>query len=160
MKRCEPAASVVASRAVPHERLELVIGNRPEELARVAARLDDLAARRGLPVDAVADMHVALEEILANVLSHAYDDEAAHEIRVSFGVYADALEAAVEDDGRPFDPLTIPPPDLSSPLAEREVGGLGIHLVRKLMSEVTYRRIGDRNRLVLTKAFGAGPDPR
>ena len=140
----------------PLERVEVMIASRPEELARVTARLDDLAARRGLPPDAVADMSVALDEVLANVLSHAYDDAGAHEIRIALAVYPDALRAEIEDDGRPFDPLTVAAPDRATPLAERGVGGLGIHFVRSLMSEVAYRRIGDRNRLVLTKALVAG----
>ena len=77
-------------------------------------------------------------------------------------VYPDALQAEVEDDGRPFDPLTVAPPDRTAPLAERKIGGLGIHFVRNLMSDVAYQRIGDRNRLVLTKALiadnGTGND--
>ena len=147
----------MAGRGPPLERIEIVIANRPEELARVAARLDDLAARRGLPPDAVADMNVALDEILANVLGHAYDDAGAHEIRIVLAVYPGALEAEVEDDGRPFDPLTVAPPDRTAPLAEREVGGFGIHFVRSLLSGLAYQRVGDRNRLVLTKALIAGP---
>jgi serine/threonine-protein kinase RsbW/sigma-B regulation protein RsbU (phosphoserine phosphatase) len=147
----------VASRARPLERVEMVIANRVEELARVAARLDDLAARRGLPHDAVVDMNVALDEVLKNVLSHAYDDAGAHEIRIGLAVYAGALEAEVEDDGRPFDPLTVAPPDRRAPLAARKVGGLGIHLMRNLMSDVAYRRVGERNRLVLIKALAADP---
>jgi len=160
MKRRETGASAVAGGAAPLERVELAIANRAEELARVAAQLDDLAARCGLPGGAVADMHVALDEILANILSHAYDDGAAHEIRIAFAVYPGALRAEVEDDGRPFDPLAAAPPDRTAPLAEREVGGLGIHFVRSLMSEVAYSRVGDRNRLVLTRALAAGPDGR
>jgi anti-sigma regulatory factor (Ser/Thr protein kinase) len=134
------------------ERIEMVIASRPEELARVAERLDDLGVRRGLPRDAVADMNVALDEVLTNVFSHAYDDAAAHEIRIVLAVYPDALQAEIEDDGRPFDPRTVPAPDRGAPLAERKVGGLGIHFVRSLMSEVTYARVGGRNRLVLRKA--------
>lgn len=160
MKRRGPGASAAAARPAALERLELVIANRVEELTRVATQLDDLAARHGLPGDAVADMHVALDEVLANVLSHAYDDAATHEIRVALVVYPGALEAEVEDDGRAFDPLTVPAPDRSSPLAEREVGGLGIHFVRNLLSGLAYSRVGDRNRLVLTKAFGADPGGR
>jgi len=156
MKRRTPGASPAASRGPPLERIEMVIANRPEELARVAARLDELAARRGLPPDAVADMNVALDEVLANVLSHAYDDTGVHEIRVALSVYPDALQAEVEDDGRPFDPLTVAPPDRTAPLAERQIGGVGIHFVRQLMSELAYRRIGDRNRLMLIKALTPG----
>jgi anti-sigma regulatory factor (Ser/Thr protein kinase) len=156
MKRRQPVASALASRAPPLERVEMVIVNRAAELARVAARLDDLAARLGVPADAVADMNVALDEVLTNVLSHAYVDAGTHEIRIALAVYRDALEAEVEDDGRPFDPLTVAPPERRSPLAAREAGGLGIHFIRNLMSQVTYRRIGDRNRLVLTKALAGG----
>src|SRR5262245_2332899 len=146
----------MVTRGSPLERVEVVIANRPEELARVAALLNDLAARRALPPYAVADMNVALDEVLANILSHAYDDARAHEIRVVLAVYPGALQAEVEDDGRPFDPLTVTPPERTTPLAEREVGGLGIHFVRNLLSDVAYQRVGDRNRLVLTKALGAG----
>ena len=137
----------------PLELIEMMIANRVEELARVAACLDDLGTRRGLPRDAVADLHVALDEVLTNVLSHGYDDAGAHEIRIALAVFPGALQAEVEDDGRPFDPLKIAPPDRTAPLAERKVGGLGIHFVRSLMSELAYQRIGGRNRLVLTRTF-------
>ena len=147
----------MATRGPPLERIEMVIVSRPEELARVTARLDDLAARRGLPPDAVADMNVALDEVLTNVLSHAYEDAGTHEVRIALAVYPDALEAEVEDDGRPFDPLTVASPDRTAPLAERQLGGLGIHFVRNLLSGLAYQRVGDRNRLVLTKALIASP---
>lgn len=150
-------ARAMATRGPARERTEMVIANRPEELARVAAQLDDLGVRLGLPRDAVADMNVSLDEVLTNVLSHAYDDAGVHEIRIALAVYPDALEAEVEDDGRPFDPLTVAPPDRGAPLAERKVGGLGIHFMRNLLSGLAYQRIGNRNRLVLTKALVAGP---
>jgi serine/threonine-protein kinase RsbW len=147
----------MATTAPPLERIEMVIANRVEELARVTARLDDLGMRRGLPRDTVADLHVALDEVLTNVLSHAYDDPGAHEIRIVLAVYPGALQAEIEDDGRPFDPLTVAPPDRAAPLGERKLGGLGIHFVRNLLSNLAYQRIGARNRLVLTKSLVAGP---
>jgi len=57
----------------------------------------------------------------------------------------------VEDDGKPFDPLQAPPPDLSLPLERRPIGGLGIHLIRNLMDEVSYARVGGRNVLKMVK---------
>jgi serine/threonine-protein kinase RsbW len=62
----------------------------------------------------------------------------------------------VHDSPWPFDPLTVAPPDRTAPLAERKVGGFGIHFVRNLLIELAYQRIGDRNRLVLTKSLSAG----
>ena len=57
------------------------------------------------------------------------------------------LSATVSDDGKPFDPLSLPEPDIHAPIEERKVGGLGIHLLRKLMDTVEYRRTGERNEL-------------
>ncbi|MET0851484.1 MAG: ATP-binding protein [Candidatus Rokuibacteriota bacterium] len=120
-------------------------------IAMVMQLVDDLAAECDLPASAVTDMQVALDEVLANIVSYAHPDGSAHDIRVRLTVTGSVLEAEVEDDGQPFDPLTAPAPDLSAPLADRQVGGLGIHFVKRLMSEVRYARVGDRNRLVLRR---------
>jgi serine/threonine-protein kinase RsbW len=120
-------------------------------IATVMQLVDDLAAECALPAPAVTDMQVALDEVLANIVSYAHTDGSTHDIRVRLTVTPGVLEAEVEDDGRPVDPLTVPTPDLSAPLGERQVGGLGIHFVKRLMSEVRYARVGDRNRLVLKR---------
>lgn len=135
------------------ERIELVILSRQEELARVAHGVDGLRARHRVPLEAAADMNVALDEVLSNVLRHAYADDAEHEIRIVLSAHPRALCAQVEDDGRPFDPLSAPPPERAATLAESRLGGLGIHFVRKLMSEVSYERSGGRNRLHLVRTF-------
>jgi anti-sigma regulatory factor (Ser/Thr protein kinase) len=149
-----PAGAIEIS-GNPVERVEIVIANRLEELARVAGDVDRLVARHGLPADVGADLNVALDEVLANVLEHAYDDAGAHQIRIALCVYPQAVLAEIEDDGRPFDPLGAPPPDRAASLAESRIGGLGIHFLRSLMSEVTYRREDGKNRLTLAKVFGA-----
>jgi anti-sigma regulatory factor (Ser/Thr protein kinase) len=69
------------------------------------------------------------------------------------------LVLEVEDDGRAFNPLQIPPPDLKGPLAERKVGGLGLHLVREFTSSITYDRKQGKNRLVVRKRI-EGNEPR
>jgi anti-sigma regulatory factor (Ser/Thr protein kinase) len=61
--------------------------------------------------------------------------------------------AEVDDDGRPFDPLSVPPPDLEKPIAERMVGGLGIHFIRNIMTEVSYSRAAGHNRLMLKRSL-------
>jgi serine/threonine-protein kinase RsbW len=61
------------------------------------------------------------------------------------------LKAEVEDDGQPFNPLEAPEVDTTKPLEERTIGGLGIHLVRKLMDGLDYQRQGDRNLLTMKK---------
>lgn len=120
-------------------------------VARVQTLLDGLAGAHRLPPDAVADMHIALDEVLSNILENGFGDGLPHRIEVTLSVDTEALTAAIEDDCALFDPLGVPPPDLGGSLQERRVGGLGMHFVRNLMSEVSYARVGARNRLVLRK---------
>ena len=144
-----PKTPVVAQ-ALP-ARAEIDIHDRLEELPQVSRLLDELAAHHHLPSDAVADTQVALDEVLTNIAQYAYRDPGDHDIHVAFSVYHDALEVVIEDGGRPFDPLSVPPADRSAPLHDRRVGGLGIHLVRNLMSEAAYARVGETNRLTLKR---------
>jgi len=133
--------------------IEITIVNQGSELARVAGVLDRLGAERHLAPEMVADMQVALDEVLTNIREYAYTDNAEHKIHICLRVLDNVLEAVIEDDGAPFDPLAIPAPDVSTPLHQRRVGGVGIHFVRNLMDEVTYERAGERNRLVLRMRF-------
>jgi anti-sigma regulatory factor (Ser/Thr protein kinase) len=131
--------------------IDITIVNRGSELARVAALLDRLGAEHHLASEVVADLQVALDEVLTNITEYAYVDDAEHDIHLRFRVLDHVVEAVIEDDGVPFDPLALPPPGVSAPLHERRVGGVGIHFVKSLMDEVVYDRVGERNRLLLRK---------
>ena len=129
----------------------ITITNAASELARVSALAGQFAAANRLSSDVVADLHVALDEVLTNIIKYGYTDSRAHEISIQLSIEDGVLVAEIEDDGRPFDPLILPEPDLKAPLRERRVGGVGIHFVRKLMNDVSYRRMADRNRLVFKR---------
>jgi len=124
-----------------------------EGLARVEAMLDRMAKAHRLNADPVADMHVALDEVLSNILNYGFVDGKPHRIDVKLSVDPGTLRAEVEDDCEPFDPLALAPPDVSGSLEERQVGGLGVFFVRQLMSVVRYVRTGTGNRLVLEKSL-------
>ena len=128
-----------------------ITGLDDDGIARVRDLLDELALANRLPTDPVSDMQVALDEILSNTLRNGFSDGLPHRADVTLSVDSQTLTAEIEDDCAPFDPLSVPPPDLGKGLHERRVGGLGIHFVRALMSEVTYARVHGRNRLVLGK---------
>jgi anti-sigma regulatory factor (Ser/Thr protein kinase) len=133
--------------------VEITIVNRRAEFARVTSLVDQLGVEHRLPREVIADVCIALDEILTNITDYAYIDDAEHEIHIRFEVLDNVLEAVIEDGGASFNPLAIPVPDVGTPLRARRVGGVGIHFVRNLMDEVAYDRIGDRNRLVLRKRF-------
>ena len=93
---------------------------------------------------------LAIEELGINVANHGRVDKIP-EIEVVVNSSPERLTITIEDDGRPFDPLhDAPPPDLTSALEDRPVGGLGIHFVREMMDEMTYRHEDGKNCLALT----------
>lgn len=138
------------------ERVALALTNDLAEIARVAAAIETFGQRHGLASAVIFDLQLAVEEILTNVISYAFGDDRPHTIALRLALVTEPrrrVEVEVEDDGRPFDPLTAPPPDVHAAVADRPIGGLGIHLVRRVMSDLAYRRCGDRNVLVMGKAI-------
>ncbi|HSM98714.1 MAG TPA: ATP-binding protein [Gallionella sp.] len=133
--------------------VEAIIASAPDDLARARQLVADLAAAENLPAEAVFDLNVILDEVLSNITKYGYDDNRRHEIRLRMAVADGVLEVEIEDDARPFNPLTLPAPDLSLPLAERPVGGLGWHFVRSLVNEAEYARVANHNRLILRKSL-------
>jgi anti-sigma regulatory factor (Ser/Thr protein kinase) len=127
------------------------ITNAASELARVSFLADQFAAANQLSSEVAADLHIALDEVLTNIIKYGYTDDRAHEISIRLSIENGMLVAAIEDDGRPFDPLILPEPDTKAPLRERRAGGVGIHFVRKLMTDVDYNRVAERNHLVLKR---------
>jgi anti-sigma regulatory factor (Ser/Thr protein kinase) len=136
----------------------ITIRNDPDEIARAAALADRFAGDNRLPAEAVADLQVALDEVLTNIIKYGYTDGRGHDIHVALRAEGDMLVVEIEDDGIPFDPLALPSPDTHAPLGERRVGGIGIHFVRELMSEVRYERVAGRNRLSFKRRIGRTAD--
>jgi anti-sigma regulatory factor (Ser/Thr protein kinase) len=135
-------------------RISEVFLNRRHEIQRLGALAEAFGAGHRLSDDDMMAINLVLDEVITNIIDYGYDDAADHEIRVTMAVEGDQLTIEVEDDARHFDPLKAPPPDLDLPLEERPVGGLGIHIVRSLMSAVEYQRRGDRNVLTMRKTIG------
>jgi serine/threonine-protein kinase RsbW len=140
-----------------NRQLTLILKNDLSELERVSSTLDAFGQRHAIPAAALFDLHLALDEILTNVMSYGYDDHAQHEIVVHLGISPGRaprhVEVAVEDDGRPFNPLDAAPPDVQASIEERPVGGLGIYLVRRVMDDLEYRRQPGKNVLVMRKTL-------
>ena len=105
--------------------------------------MDGLAEREEWGPDFSYRVHLTLEELVLNVMDYGYDDD-GQDIEIHLTSDADAITIEIVDSGRPFDPLTdAPQPDLDSPVEERRIGGLGVHLVKTLMDRMDYKR-GER----------------
>jgi anti-sigma regulatory factor (Ser/Thr protein kinase) len=106
---------------------------------------------QGVGEEAVHGLDVALDELLTNIVNYGYQDGNAHEILIDISIGGDVLTIELRDDGIPFDPLSVPEPDLSVDLEHRHIGGLGMHFVRSLLDSVAYKRSNGWNVLTLEK---------
>jgi serine/threonine-protein kinase RsbW len=133
----------------PSASTEIRIANRISEMERVVEVVDSFGERHALSNEVMVALNVSLDEILNNIISYGYDDTADHDIVVRIELRDGSVEVAVEDDGKPFNPLLVPGPDLAA--KPRKVGGVGLHFVRKLTDHLEYARRGGINELRFSK---------
>ena len=96
---------------------------------------------------------IALDELLNNTISYGYPPDEDREIELRVEISRARLFVVIRDDGIPFNPLNAPEPSTALSLEDRELGGLGLHLVRKMMDDVAYQRLPDKNVVTLVKRF-------
>jgi anti-sigma regulatory factor (Ser/Thr protein kinase) len=135
--------------------LSITCPNRLSEIGKAAQLIEAFGLAQGLSSEVVFELNLALDEVVTNIISYAYDDEAEHQIGIRVTLESDGVSVRVEDDGRAFNPLDAPQPDLGLGLDERPIGGLGVHIVRSVMDGLEYRREDDRNILIMRKRTGA-----
>jgi serine/threonine-protein kinase RsbW len=120
------------------DRLCFTMANTLDELARLIGQINGALETRNIPPRAAYRVNLVLEEVLTNIIKYAYQPGSRHAIEVSMELKEDDVVLECIDDGKPFDPLSLPPPDLERSLEELEPGGLGIHLVRQTAQEIRY----------------------
>jgi anti-sigma regulatory factor (Ser/Thr protein kinase) len=131
--------------------LSITLSNHLSELERLHQVLWQFGKKHNLPYKVINTMNLALEEVITNVIKHGYEDTGEHAIKIRCSVQDGQVLAEVEDDGQPFNPLECPDPDVSMPLEDRPLGGLGIYLVRNVMDALDYHYQEGKNRIKLTK---------
>jgi len=129
----------------------LRVTNQIEELARVEVFLEELAEDWELPSSLVLSLNLVLEEALTNTILYGFNDDSSHTIDISFTKTGNELSISIADDGLAFDPTLQSDPDVTLSIEDRPVGGLGIYMIKKVMDQVQYQRIEDKNYLNLTK---------
>jgi len=115
----------------------------------------DEASRAGFDSKEVYSIQLATDEAASNIIEHAYEGISGGEIEISCGMSGKLLTITLHDHGKPFDPSSVRPPNLKASLSKRQIGGLGIYLMRKLMDEVHYQSLpSGGNVLTLVKRRG------
>ena len=121
------------------------------ELNSLCQHLEDCGTAMELPQKCLFEINLGLDELFTNIISYGFEDESEHQIKFSLVKDNETLVVQVEDDGKPFNPLEAASPSVSEDLDEVEIGGLGIHLIKKMMDDIVYQRVEGKNRLVLKK---------
>jgi serine/threonine-protein kinase RsbW len=105
-----------------------------------------------LPEAAAFPFELALDEVFMNVVMHGTTpDGPPREVSLSLRHEGAKVTMIMEDDGPAFDPLSLATPDIDAPIEEREIGGLGVFLIRELMDDVSYAHTGTHNQLTMSK---------
>jgi len=137
--------------------LDLEIGLDKDEPRRAVEQFEQFALEHELPMGLTFKFQLALDELLTNVVSYAFEGEnVTPVITLALHLTDERLEARVQDNGRPFNPLRdAPAPDLNLSAEDRHVGGLGIHLTKAFVHALNYERVDGWNRLYLVQPLGA-----
>ena len=131
------------------DELQMSVPARVSELQGLASRVEEFGDAHGLPDPKVFGVNLALDELITNVVMHGFGGVKDPEIRVTLRIETGKLVLIMEDDGRPFDPTEDSKPDLTSAVAERPIGGLGLHLVKNFADRLSYEFTGGRNRVTV-----------
>jgi len=125
-----------------------------QEIAVLSEWLEAAMEKEGFSEGDILDTQLAVEESVTNIILHGYG-ETGGEIAVGIRWGNDEVAIELADQAPPFDPLSLPEPDLEADIDERKIGGLGIFLTRKLMNAVTYRFEDGKNILTMVKKKSA-----
>jgi len=142
---------------------QLVVPGRYETIEQIREFIVRAAESSGLDSHAVFHVKLAVDEACANIVEHAYGGLDGGDIHIACGVESvpegNFFVVRLEDQGKPFDPDSIPPPNLTADPDELRVGGLGLHFMRQIMDRVEFHFHPGRNELVMYKKIEPGADP-
>jgi serine/threonine-protein kinase RsbW len=131
-----------------------------DSLARISQFIEEATAQAGLDDHAAWQVQLAVDEAATNIIQHGYAPGAAGTVELGWEIAGDELIVTLRDHGRGFNPDDVPPPDIESPLEERQPGGLGLYLMGRLMDDVQFQfDAANGNLLTMIKRLSGAPHP-
>ncbi len=134
---------------------EMKILNKKDDLRNLLTQVDGFLAHNCKNPAIVNKLVMCMDELITNIISYGYSDKADHEIEISAQVDTVKHEVTItmKDDGMEFDPTNPNKPNLRQPVQQRQVGGLGLHIVSSILDKMVYQRENDKNILIVTKSL-------
>ena len=134
-------------------RKEICIKNKISELEKVAQFVEEIGEELGLSMELQMNLNLVMEEMVTNVIFYAYPQDEEADIELLAKSDGKELTFVLSDQGKEFDPTAKEDADLDVNPAERELGGMGIFIVKNIMNKVTYKRLEGKNLLTMTKGL-------
>ncbi len=134
---------------------ELILNNHVDELERVNQFIAEIGSDLNLEPELLMNLNLVIEEMVSNVIFYAYPEGTTAEIEL-LAEYNDAskeLTFVLSDQGEEFDPTAMESADPNADPAERQIGGMGIFIVKNIMNHVTYQRLEGKNLLTMKKSI-------
>ena len=131
----------------------ITLANDVKDMPQMNDFIADIAKTLQMTKSDTMQVNLALEEVVVNVMNYAYPEGTNGDVNIAAIADGQQLTLTITDSGTPFDPTQQSEVDITQPLDERPIGGLGIHLVRNIMDDVSYQRVDDTNRLTITKRY-------
>ena len=129
----------------------IILANEISEISRLYDFIEEIGNEFSLPPDVIFNLNLVLEEAVVNIINYAYPKEEHQSIYLSASLHEGSVIFVLTDTGKEFDPTMVPDADISLSAEDRQIGGLGIFLIRQIMNEVKYERIEGKNVLTLEK---------
>ena len=132
-------------------RKELKLKNQMEELERVNQFVEEIGDELGLDMEMLMNLNLVIEEMVVNVISYAYPEGKTAEIELLAESDGKELTFVLSDKGKAFDPTAKETANMDINPADRDLGGMGIFIVKNIMNEVSYQRLEGKNLLTMKK---------
>jgi serine/threonine-protein kinase RsbW len=131
--------------------VSIKLKNRISELERLGQKLQAFGEDIGLSKKCVFQINLAVDELFTNIVKYGFADDSRHYVRVALSHADGKISIRVEDDGIPFDAAAKQTSELKDHIEDCKIGGLGLHLVKRIMDGIEYQRCGGKNVITLTK---------
>ncbi|MBI9067047.1 MAG: ATP-binding protein [Salinivirgaceae bacterium] len=141
-------------RQKPNNKYSLTIKNQLSEIKKIVEVIDVLSADWNISAKMNNHLNLVVEEIVSNIIFYAYSDKNEHEIIIEFAKQKNSITIQITDNGKHFDLIKYHGNvNVNAKVEDRKIGGLGIHILKKLVDEIEYKRMGNLNVIKLVKCI-------
>lgn len=137
--------------STPDQTHKITVQASTEHLAEVRDFVASYATKHGIPAHEVEDIRLAVDEAYTNIIKHAYQNDNSQFVEIIMGSDENEFWISLTDNGESFDPTAYPRPDVRKKIKDKERGGVGVFLMKKLMDRIEYYKHKDSNELRMIK---------